>query len=332
MRLGRIDSSKQFYQALLKTQDKNRYTLNALIDYSTLNEEPKESMGYVDEGIKKFPKLVNFYLRKSDLLIKEKKYKEVRPFLEKSEELNLEYNDHYRARFLQNSGILLAFMGNTKRATQFLTLSLKVEDSIELRMRLADLNTNDKKDETSNLIEESKAVKFLVVAKDFFEKRNYELALSNASKASDQYPGHIPSELFLAKVQMRLGLAQQSLNTLEALKNKYPESKDVNFALIEAYIDTYKFNDAKNRIATISTNEDIKNSYEFASVNAQLYITMGDPLHAISWLQNSISMNPLNDRDIYLLADLLIKRANFDAAKTLLNKCMELDNCKIGCM
>jgi tetratricopeptide (TPR) repeat protein len=96
-------------------------------------------------------------------------------------------------------------------------------------------------------------------------------------------------------------------------------------AIIEAYIDTYKFNEAKNRIATISSSEEIKNSFEFYSVNAQLYIKMGDPLHAISWLQNSISMNPLNDRDIYLLAEILIKRAKFDAAKTLLNKCMELD-------
>lgn len=325
MKLGRIDTSKQFYQALVKTPDKNRYTLNALADYATLNEETKEATGYVDEGLKKFPKLVNFLLRKSDILIKEKKYKEARPYLEKAEELSLEYNDHYRALFLQNSGILLAFVGKTELATKFLKLSLKVEDSVELRMRLADLNTTESKDETSNLIEESKAIKYLVLAKDFFEKRNYELALSNASKASDLYPGHIPSELFLAKVQMRLGLAQQSINTLEALRTKYSDSRDVNLALIEAYIDTYKFNQAKNRIATISNSEEIKGTAEFASVNAQLYIRMGDPLQAISWLQNSISTNPLNDRDIYLLADLLIKRSNFEAAKTLLNKCMELD-------
>jgi tetratricopeptide (TPR) repeat protein len=136
--------------------------------------------------------------------------------------------------------------------------------------------------------------------------------------------GHIPSELFLAKVQLKLGLAKQALKTLEELAKKYPDDKKINLALIDAYIDTYKFNDAKNKIGVMS-GTDLKNSYEFASANGRLYIQMGDTLQAISWLKNSMNMNPLNDADIFLMAELLIKRANFDAARLLLNKCMELD-------
>jgi tetratricopeptide (TPR) repeat protein len=52
---------------------------------------------------------------------------------------------------------------------------------------------------------------------------------------------------------------------------------------------------------------------------------MGDSLHAISWFKNSITLNPLNDHDIYLLSEILIKKANFDAAMSLLNKAIELD-------
>lgn len=325
IQVGKIDLAKQFHEALVKAPDKNRYTLEALIGYSMLNQEMNQAMEYIDDAIKKNPKLVRFYLMKADLLIREKRFKEVDPYLAKAEELNLEYNDQNRAKYLELKGLMLAYQGDVKKATAYFTRSLKIEDSDELRMRLADLtSSNDPTSETDKLIAESKAIKQLMLAKNFYEKRNYELALSAAARASDFSPGHIPSELFLSKVQLRLGLAKQGLETLEKLIRKYPEDKNINLALVDAYIDTYKFNDARNRIAIIS-GTDIKSSYEFASMNGKLYLSMGDSLQAISWLRNSINMNPLNDHDIYLLAEILIKRANFDAAKLLLNKCMELD-------
>jgi tetratricopeptide (TPR) repeat protein len=60
-------------------------------------------------------------------------------------------------------------------------------------------------------------------------------------------------------------------------------------------------------------------------VNAKLQSKLGDSLQAMSWLKSSISLNPLNDKDIFSLAQILIKKANFDAARILLNKCIELD-------
>lgn len=325
IKIGKLDLAKQFKVPLEKASQKTRYVYEALIEYSFLNQENDKALEYINDAIKIYPKLVNFYLEKADYLIKQKNNKEAEVLLAKAEELNLEYNDINRAKFLQLKGLLLAFKGDVKTATAFFTKSLAIEDSYELRMRLADLASNeDPTSETDKLIAESKAIKLLMQAKDFFDKRNYELALSSAAKATDVMTGHIPSELFLAKVQLRLGLAKQALKTLEELVKKYPEDKNINLALIDAYIDTYKFNDAKNRIGVIS-GTDLKGSYEFASANGRLYIRMGDSLQAISWLRNSINMNPLNDTDIYLLAELIIKRANFDAARLLLNKCMELD-------
>lgn len=176
-------------------------------------------------------------------------------------------------------------------------------------MKLAELGGSDEiNNETDKLIAESKAIKLLTQAKDFLEKRNYELALSSAARATDAFPGHIPSELFLAKVQLRLGLAKQGLETLEDLLKKYPDDKSINTALVDGYIDTYKFNDAKTRIGIMSSSA-LKGTWEFASANGRLYLRMGDSLQAISWLKNSINMNPLNDHDIYLLAEIIIKRA-----------------------
>lgn len=324
IRTGKIDLAKQFHQALVKAPEKNRYSYEALIDYAILNQEDSQALEYTDEAIKRYPDNIGFLLTKAELLLKEKKYKELVPLLKLAEEKGLEYNDSNRARYLQVKGLVYASQGNAKEATAYLTKSLELEDSPELRTKLADLSESGSGSETDKLIAESKAVKYLIQAKDFFDKKNYELAMSSAARASDTFPGHIPSELFLAKVQLKLGLALESIKTLEGLLAKYPDNKAINIALVETLVDTYKFNDAKTRIANIAGTE-IRDTYEFASANAKLYLKMGDQLQSMSWLKNSISLNPLNDHDIFLLAELLIKRGSFDAARTLLHKCMELD-------
>lgn len=325
MKLGKIELSRQFYQSLLKAPDKNRYSYEALIEYMLLNQESTLALEYADEAIKKFPQVMTFYLLKSELLLKEKRYKEVVPLLKVVEDKSLDYNDINRAKFLELTGLLLAVQGDVKQATVFLTKSLQIKDSDELRMKLADLTTdNGTPEDTNKLISESKAIKLLIQARDFYEKRNYELAMSTAARAADAYPGHIPSELFLAKVQLRLGLAEQGLKTIQALVAKYPENQEINVALVDAYIDTYKFNDARNRMTILSTTP-LRESYEYASLNARLYSKMGDSLQAMSWLKTSVSNNPLNDADIFALAEILLKRANFDTTRLLLNNCIELD-------
>jgi tetratricopeptide (TPR) repeat protein len=325
LKLGKLDMARQISDALIEAKEKNRYTLDALIELSLLNQESEKAMEYINEGIKKFPLLVGFYLKKIDLLIKNKKFKEAETLLQKCEDLGLENNDLNRASYLILKGLIIASQGDAKRATTFFRKSLEIQDSTEMRMKLADLEASDQiQNETDHLIAESKAIKLLMQARDFYDKRNYELAFSSAAKATDALSGYIPAELFLAKVQLKLGLAKQGLKTLEDLIKKYPDDKTINLALVDAYITTYKFNDAKNRIGVLS-GSDFKHSYEFASANGRLYMQMGDTLQAIAWLRNSINMNPLNDEDIFHLANMLIKRANFDAARILLNKCMELD-------
>jgi tetratricopeptide (TPR) repeat protein len=322
--LGKIDQAKQFYVALEKAPQKNRYTYEAMIKYLMLNEESDKALELVGDAIKLTPQHVPFYLTKAEILFNKKKFDEVPPLLTEATKRNLDYNDLNRAKFLEVSGLYWAFKGDVKKASTLISKSLAINDSNELRMKLADLATPNSSAEVGKLIAESKAVKLLYQAKDFYQKHNYELAMSSAIHASDAFPGHIPSDLFLSMIQMKLGHVNQSLKTLEDLIKKYPENKDVNIALIETYIEAYKFNDAKNRIAIISSTE-IRSSYEYASVNAHLYGKMGDPIRAVGWLQASIAANPLNDKDIYQLALVMIKRANFDQARSLLNKAMELD-------
>jgi len=325
MKTGKIDLAKQFYVPLEKTPEKSRYVLRSLIDYSLLNQDAETVHVLIDDGIKRFPSLAYFPLKKAELFIKEKQVSQVEPLLEIIKKLNFESNNSTYARYLETKGLMMAFKGEVKPATEILKKSLRIEDSNELRMKLADLQTTGGFAlETDKLISESKAIRYLLESQDFFSKRNYEFALSAAIKAVDAYPGHIPAELFLAKIQMKLGLAEQALKTLIDLQKKYPDNKDINFALLEGYIDTYKFHAAANQISIISSS-DLRQSPEYASLNAKLYIRKSDSLQAISWLKTAINADPLNDRDMFYLAEILTKRANFDAAKIYINKCIELD-------
>lgn len=327
IKIGRVDEAKRFFGPLSKEKNKSRFSLEALIDYLRLNQETDKAMNLVEEGIKNYPNTSAFYLLKCDLLLRKREIKEIPQLLAIVEAKNIEYNDVYRAKFFEVSGLYWAIKGDVKRATQFLIMSLQISDSADLRVKLADLEKTGASRATDAIIVQSQAAKFLIQAKEFYGQKNYALAMSFAAKGAETYPGFIPAELFLAKMQMKLGLAAESLKTLERLIQKYPGSKDINLAMVEAYVDSYKFADARRRIAVISGTE-IRNTWEFASINARLYQKMGDSLKAIAWLKSSINANQLNDNDIYLLAEIFLKRKNFDQARQMLNNAMELDPVK----
>lgn len=324
LKKGKLDTARQIYTALENAPDKNGHTYMAMIDYNILDQKFDTASELASDGVKKFPKDNNLLLKKAELMVKEGKAKEAIPLVKKVEERGYGHNNKTLAKFFEIKGMIYAYEKQPEEATKFFLRSLKLENSDALRMSLALLSSKDDGSETSKLINESKAIKLLNQAKEFFNNRNYKLAMSYAAKATDAYPGHIPSELFLAKVQLKLGQANQSIKTLNDLVVKYPDDKDINLALVEAYIDTYKFNEAKNRIQIISS-ADYRDSAEFASINARLFHKMGDSLQAQSWYYEAIKINPINDQDIFALAEILMRKNSFQAARNYLNKCMELD-------
>lgn len=323
---GKIDGNTiQFVKAMERIPRKNVYVYKALIEYDLFNQNTDQANDLLNEALKNHPKNIYLLLKKADMEIKNGNFKGAVPFLKKAEALNLDYNNSNRAKFLELKGMIYAANKKPKEATAYFTKSLKLVDSDDLRIKLANLESTDgAMVETDKLINESTAVKHLIQARKFFDERNYNLALSAAAKATDAYPGHIPSEIFLSKVQLRLGLAREALKTLEDLVAKYPDDKNVNIALAKAYVETYKFNDVRTRIQIMS-GTDIKESWEFASIKAQLFLKMKDPMQAMMWLRTSINLNPLNDEDIFALSNILHRMGKFDNVKVLLNKCMELD-------
>ena len=325
LKQGRIDLARQFCLALQKAPLKNAYAYTAILEFLELNQESEKYRQVLDEALRKYPNKMSFILQKGEILISEKKFKDALVYLNKAEDLGLDNNIFSLAKLLELHGLIKAAQNKTKVATALLTKSLALKDSDELRIKLAALSSGDSKDEeTSALINKSKAIKYLLEGQNFLEEKKYNLALSYAAKASEAVPGYVPAEVFLSKVQLRLGLAQEALSTLEKLAEKNNNSKLINLTLIDAYIETYKFNDAKKRIQTIASTE-FRDSWEYASVNARLFYKMGDLLQAMSWLKTSIGLNPVNDADIFLMAQILLKKANFEMSRMYLNKCMEID-------
>lgn len=325
--LGRMDKARELYTKLDgdKTQKKTIIVYLSLMNFDLANEESAAAEKKIDEAIEFYPKSVPLMLEKANFLAKQNNYKKVDELLEKANLLELENNIVYRARYLELKGMSLAFSGKVEEATKYLKESLKLRDSDDLRIRLASLATSDKLNkDVNNLILESQSMSLLNKAKVQFDNKNYTLALSQGIRAVDNYPDYIPAQLFTSKLQMRMGLANEAIKSLEELVKKYPESKDVNLALVEAYSDTFKFNDARNRISIIS-GTDIKGTPEFFKAYAKLYIKQNDSLQAIGWLRQAINANPLDDEVVFMLAEILLKTHKYDQATSLVNKAIELD-------
>ncbi len=325
--LGKMDKAKELYTRLLadKVNRKSIIVYLSLMDFDLANEQSDEAEKRIDEALEFFPKSVPLLLEKANFYAKDGKFNKVDELLEVANTLQLENNTLYRARYFELRGLSLASKGKTDEATKYLKESLKLKDSDDLRVRLGALTTSDKlgKD-VNNMILESQSISLLKKAKNQYNNKNYVLALTQAIKAVDNYPAYIPAQLFTAKLQMLLGLTNEALHSLEDLVKKFPESRDANLALVEAYSDTFKFNDARNRI-TIISGTDIKGTPEFFKAYAKLYIKQNDNLQAVGWLRQAINANPLDDEVIFMLAEILLKTHKYDQATSLVNKAIELD-------
>ena len=325
--LGLMDQAKDLYTKLQadKTQKKSILVYFSLMNFDLANEESENAEKKIDEALEFYPKSVPLMLEKANFLAKRNDYKKVDQLLEAANLLELENNIVYRARYFELKGMSLAFNGKFADATKYLKESLKLKDSDDLRIRLAALKTNDKLDkDVNNLILESQTISMLNKAKMLKDNKSYTLALTQGIRAVDNYPDYIPAQLFTAKLQMRMGLTNEAIKSLEELAKKYPESKDVNLALVDAYVETYKFNDARNRIAIIS-GTDIKGTPEFFKAYANLYIKQNDLLQAIGWLRQAMNSNPLDDEVIFMLAEIMLRTHKYDQATSLVNKAIELD-------
>ncbi|CAM9887313.1 unnamed protein product, partial [Chrysoparadoxa australica] len=111
----------------------------AMSRFYTLDERYGEGESVIIEGLKKFPNSVAILLDYAEYLLRKQDISKYTTVLQQCEKLKHEYSPAYYAKYLENVGILAAFNKNTKQAAAFFRMALMINDTDELRSKLASL-------------------------------------------------------------------------------------------------------------------------------------------------------------------------------------------------
>lgn len=316
--------------SLLKAESKSSDVYLALIHYHRYKNHPEEALELTRLAIEKSPNSVPLLIARGELELEQLNFKALTGTAKKIKELRAENSRVYYGRLLEFNGFILAFQNKTAEATQAFKEAMRFVDSESLQEKLVSIkNINtENNDEATKLIKQIQARELVKESEAAIEKFDFQTGLLAAINAQALNSGYIRADLHLAAVQLRLGMTKDALETLEALQKENAGDQQVNLALLSAYIETYKFSDAKKLFAILAAS-DMREKWQYSSLNASMYEKMGDLNQSILWLQKSINLNPLNDDDIFKLAKLLIRAKKFDQAKNRLFQAMELDPSRI---
>lgn len=295
----------------------------ALINYFFVVNDYTTASEIVAASIKKFPESVPILLSSARLLIYQEDFKSLGAVLKKIRLLEAERSKIYYSKYLEYRALEAVSKQDIKKATALFKKALTVHESLELRTRLSSLSESTDSD-ANLLITESKSLQFIMSSKNYIKKNNWKFAFKDALEATRVAPHYIKAKLHLAELQIKQSIFAEAINNLEGLYKEDPHNPEIVFTLMDAYIEAYKFSDVK-RIFTMTATSDIRNMPRYYSLTAKYYVYKNDFNNAISWLQMAINKNPLDDNNIYVMANMFIKYSKFDKAKAQLNKAMDLD-------
>lgn len=312
--------------SLLKTTNRGIEVNLALVNYYRYKNYPEKAKAVIEESLKEKPDSVPLLIAKGEFYLEDVNMKGLSEIFKKINDLKSEKSKLYHGKLLEFKGFLLAYQNKPAEAAQAFTESLKFNDSDTLRDRLTNIQGIDPNanDEASKLIKQVKARVLTKEAAEDLKNYNFETALLKSLEAYGLKSGYLKADLALASLQLKLGMTQDALKTLEELHKKTGNEKTVSFALLRAYIANYKFNDAKRMIAIMAASE-LRDDWRYSSLNALMYEKMGDLNQSILWLQKAINQNPLEDENLFALAKLFLKAKRLGQAKNNLFKAMELN-------
>lgn len=315
--------AKSVEQKLKGVKNKSLLVYINLFDYYKFKNELQQAADIILEAEKKGHKETALLLRKAHLLLYNEDFESLSALMKIVANRRAENSKLYYSRYLEYKALLHSKQSEPARALASFKKALEINESLELRSRLAALEANSS-NEVNVLINESKAVKLIADSKSHMASGNFKFAFKDALEASRLAPNYLPAQLHLAGLQIEKSFYGEALKSLEKLYDEHPQNPKVVFKLIDAYIESYKFQKAKRLINIISASK-MKSHPDYFSKNAKYYVFKDDFVHAVAWLQKAININPLDDYNTFQLAKLFIKYRKFEKAKVLLNKVMDLD-------
>ncbi len=327
VKIGVVDKGRKVFDKLKDLKNKKIDTYLSLYGFLIINENYTEAFELTNRALEKYPNSVPILLKYAEMLIYQENFIKLAKTLKKIKHNNAEGSRLYYSKYLEYYGVLSAVNKKYNLAAKIFKKALSINESHSLRSKLASVELGGEKN-TSELILESKVINLITKSNISIKEGKWEQAFSYALEATDLAPNYIPARLLMSKIQITQGYFNKSIEILKALTKKHPNNLEINYALVEAYIASYKFNKAKEQLVTLIGLEQDKTA-DYASAWGKLFLKAKNDALAIRWLKKSINKNPLNDNDYYELAVLFLKNRHYKKGKDLLIKAISLDPTKV---
>ena len=300
-------------------------------------EEEGKALNIIKEGIKKHPKSVPLLLQLAGLKVKELEslelslkdpifLKELSLFvkiLKLIEKYRAENSPAYYARYLEFTGLVSAIQGDSETAAKLFKISLNINNSHQLRGKLATLSLEGGK-AAEKLILENKIIDFMKKSKKALKEKKWKQAFSYILKAVEYNENYIPAQLLLVRIQIKRGYYDDVMKTLQELNKKYKKNKDIYVMLVDAYLKMKRFRDAYQAIIEMNRTQKLGQTPEFASLQGRYFLKKENDLLASKWFKESISRDPLDDINYFELAKIYLRNRNYSKSKLMLSKALAL--------
>ncbi|MBI2521455.1 MAG: tetratricopeptide repeat protein [Bdellovibrio sp.] len=323
IKAGDFVTAKELLDKLSSVKPKTLDIYLALSHFYQQDSQPEKALEILQEGSKVHKGSVALLLEYAKLKLEAGDFKQFSAALRTINDLKAEYSPVYFSKYMEYMGILNAKQGKMEEATKYFKLALKVMDTEELRSKLASLEVGGTSS-VQSLILESKILFLMNKAKFEIEKKNWDQAMAYAISASDLSETYLPSKLLLAEIQIQRGYFDFALKKLLDLQKIAPMNTKVNHLLLYAYIESFKIDDAQKEIQQMLRTPFSK-TYEYASLLGLFYKKQNNTPLAIRWYQESINRNPLNDKDYFHLAEILVYMKKFKDGSRMLAESLALD-------
>jgi len=323
VRLGDFVKADELIKKLIPVKNLPAQGFYAMSKFYEFNEQPDKVFEILQRGIKLHPTNNTLLLAAIDFLLKSRRIDEVEILLKKVKLLKANHSKILISRYYESLGLYYAAKENFNKAISSFRYALKIHKNHRLQNKLSALEVGGT-DIVENLILSSKSQILIKQAKDFIKVGNLDQALRLAVEASDLSDNDITSKVFLSRVQLRKGLFNSAISML----NKYAKVNNGNLeleaALVRAYIDSFKTDEAFKRLRVLS-NTEFGGSSEYNYLLGLLYQKEGDFYKASKSFEVSVQINPLDDHIFMKLGEIYLKARRYQYAKDRLNKAIQLN-------
>lgn len=294
-----------------------------LANFYELDDKAAEARAIIDEGLKYYPNSALLLLKSADYLFQDQSSQKYEETLSKVNEINSESSPVFTAKFYYHMGLLSALKKKNAEATTFFKKSLEIKESDELRSMLSSLEVGGDKFAQS-LILESKVLGLIKRAREELKNKNLEAAFAFSIEAIDAAPDYVPAILLQTQLQLRRGLFDSAIVTLERAISLNPANNVLKKSLVTAFMKAYKFEEAQKILILLSQTK-YAFGPEYASLMGDFYLAKNNVQLAMRWYSESLNRDPLSDYDMTQLAKIFLRMKKFNEAKNRLAKALLLD-------